>query len=122
MMLLANGAVLKVIMAIGLAAPALATPAEPPVIRSNPFAQPAGFERGVRTTPAGWALRATLVDGDHALANINGQVLAVGDRLGKATVQRIEIGQVELNVDGRTITLKLHDTDAQANNETKNND
>lgn len=52
-------------------------------------------------------LESTIVSGDRRLAIINGESLGVGARIHGARIKDISAYQVELEDDGRLVTLKL---------------
>ncbi len=82
------------------------------------------FERSRRprvTQPAGQApiietaeevvlqLRATLVSGSERLANINGTILAPGERILGYRLLRVEEGQVVLVKNGREVLISMYE-------------
>jgi len=76
--------------------PALARPAPPPA-PETPSAPP--------------RLRALVLGGAHSLANIDGNVLAVGERHAGYTVLRIDARGALLARDGRELLLTMQDKD-----------
>lgn len=58
-----------------------------------------------------WQLESTLVASDRRIASINGETVAVGDRVNDATVTDIQPHAVQLRVNGRTIELRLDAVD-----------
>lgn len=54
-----------------------------------------------------YTLTSTLVSKQRTVAVINNHVVAVGDRVGNATVESIESTRVRLRIGGRDITLFL---------------
>lgn len=86
---------------IGAAADTLRDPMRPYHARSE---APERLERERQR----WALSAVLVSDDRRVAIVNGRAVGEGDRIGRAKVRRIFRRGVELELDGRTVTLKLN--------------
>lgn len=113
---------LALISTVSLALGAYDALADAPPAQTNPFAQPPGFDTRAGAAPAGMTLRATLIDGQRALANINGELLAVGDVIGRATVTRIALDRVELTTDGKTLALTLRKPETEQTQETQSSE
>lgn len=84
------------------------------VLNANPFSRPdfvltLGEARGVNAAveSAGLELRATLLAGREALANISGEILAVGQFYQSYRVAYIAEGRVVLAREGERVTLEL---------------
>ena len=60
-----------------------------------------------------WRLSGVQIRADSKSAILNGQVVKVGDRIGAASVVRIEPWQVTLNEDYRSIVVKLLTTNVK---------
>jgi len=87
-----------------------------PALKSNPFSRPAFVVDLPRapapllvTQPAALELRTTLVGDGKALANINGEILAVGQSYENYRVLSIAEGRVVLSNDGERIALDLYE-------------
>lgn len=84
-----------------------------PELTHNPFARPdmAASSGSSNRDSGSWpeALRATLVDGVHSLANIDGTLVTVGESVDGATVTHIAEGMVTLTRGETTRTLRLDD-------------
>lgn len=94
----------------------LASLAEPPVLKHNPFVAPPGAHSSDGSTAAtGWTLRATLVDDHASLANINGELVAPGDRITNATVVAIQEGRVVLDTKTGEVVLTLPSSSSDDN-------
>ena len=117
--------VFATMLAVLLASAAFAGEEDSPPSR-NPFNRPA-FVVALRqpaaepfaAAPAAPELRATLVAEGRRLANINGKILAPGDRYDGYLILRIEEGRAVLRKDGQRITLDVYEqqTPSSATNE-----
>jgi hypothetical protein len=101
---------------------ALAYAEDVPELTHNPFDRPElkiEPSAAADTKAGGWpeALRATLIDGPYALANLDGRFVAVGEDLDGAVVVRIGEGSVTLERDGEQRTMTLHPQKAEQDNE-----
>ena len=84
-------------------------------LATNPFDRP-GFvvnlgevaSRGPLAPPSPLELRTTIVGTDSALANINGQILSVGDIYDGYRVASIREGRVVLTKDGERTELDIY--------------
>ncbi len=54
-------------------------------------------------------LKATLIAGPRALANVSGEILAPGDEIQGHRLVRVTEGRAVLIKEGRTVTLSVHD-------------
>jgi len=80
---------------------------------ADPFAslpdptRPSGWQDGGAPVNRGLVLQSTTVSTSRRSAVVNGQRVAVGDRVAGATVTDIQAFQVTLQRAGRDITLRL---------------
>ena len=86
-------------------------------LATNPFDRPAfvvnlrdAAAPGPMTPPVRLDLRTTMVGKDAAMANINGQILSVGDTFDGYRVASIREGRVILTKDGERIALDVYAT------------
>jgi hypothetical protein len=105
---------LAALLALGSAA-LLAQEAVAP-LRRNPFSRPdyvvaltaAPVAEGGATSPVALELRATLVANGIRLANIDGEILAVGESYAGYRLVRIEEGRVTVRKDGERLVLDAY--------------
>jgi hypothetical protein len=96
-----------------LAASAEAQPVEAGVPRKNPFDRPRGIVALAASRPAAAAvppdleLRATLTGADRAMANIDGEILSLGDNYLDYRVAAIAESRVVLTKNGERLVLEL---------------
>ena len=84
-------------------------------LATNPFDRP-GFvlnlseavASGLTLAPVRLELRTTMVGADSALANINGQIVSVGETLDGYRVAAIREGRVIVTKDGERIELDIY--------------
>ena len=96
-----------VLLCLGLAAMSITAVADPFANLPDPT-RPSGWQDGIGPTASqGMVLQGTTVSANRRIAVINGQRLAVGDRVQGATVTDIQPYQVILQRAGRDITLRL---------------
>jgi len=90
----------------------------PDGLTKNPFSRP-GYMVQLQEAPAAAVfftepvelqLLATLVSSGRSLANLNGEVLAVGESYEGYRLLRVDEGRVVLLKDGERTTLDLHET------------
>lgn len=94
--------------------PELADDAPPP-LSANPFSRP-GYTVALDSTPLPSVaarpvvleLRTTLVAGDSAMVNINGEILRIGEEYEGYRVQSISEGRVVLSYDGERLILNVY--------------
>ncbi len=88
----------------------------------NPFSRP-DFMVATRTTPSAQSflaapveleLRATLVSNGRTLANVNGQVLAVGQSYEGHRLIYVEEGRAVLLRDGERLTLSVYERQSES--------
>ena len=92
---------------LGLTAMTAAGAADPFANMPDPT-RPSGWQDGGGSTVnQGLVLQGTTVSASRRIAVINGQRLAVGDRVQGATVVEVQPFQVRLQRAGRDITLRL---------------
>lgn len=72
----------------------------PPALASTPEQEPDAAE-------AAFELRATLVAKEQPFANLNGQILTVGETINGYRLREIAEGQVVLERDGKSVTVSL---------------
>ena len=98
----------------GLAANVLATPpriVRDPFVSRLPASAPLAAAAPVPATPP--RLRAVVLNGAHSLANLDGNVVATGERVAGYTVLRIDARGVLLAHAGNQHLLTMQDKDAQ---------
>lgn len=98
----------------GLAANVLATPpriVRDPFVSRLPASAPLAAVAPVPATPP--RLRAVVLNGAHSLANLDGNVVATGERVAGYTVLRIDARGVLLGHAGSEHLLTMQDKDAQ---------
>ena len=98
----------------GLAANVLATPpriVRDPFVSRLPASAPLAAAAPVPATPP--RLRAVVLNGAHSLANLDGNVVATGERVAGYTVLRIDARGVLLGHAGSQHLLTMQDKDAQ---------
>ncbi|MEM6639650.1 MAG: hypothetical protein AAF610_07095 [Pseudomonadota bacterium] len=101
----------RALISLVLFAGSLSALAELPEALRNPFAPSTDVIDGPAPVQTSWSLRATLVDGQASLANIDGKLLSLGDSIDGAILTRIELDRVELTVDERTVVVRLNPVD-----------
>lgn len=92
-------------LCLGLAAMPIAGLADPFASLPDPT-RPSGWQDGAPANQ-GLVLQSTTVSASRRSAVVNGQRVAVGDRVAGATVTDIQTFQVTLQRAGRDITLRL---------------
>ena len=98
----------------GLAANVLATPpriVRDPFVSRLPASAPLAAAAPVPATPP--RLRAVVLNGAHSLANLDGNVVATGERVAGYTVVRIDARGVLLAYAGNQHLLTMQDKDTQ---------
>jgi hypothetical protein len=98
----------------GLAANVLATPpriVRDPFVSRLPVSAPLAAAAPVPATPP--RLRAVVLNGAQSLANLDGNVVATGERVAGYTVVRIDARGVLLTHAGSEHLLTMQDKDAQ---------
>lgn len=89
----------------------MADPTRPMFLRKKPVSVPKKRAVSHVSSPTAprevYTLTSTLVSKQRTVAVINNHVVAVGDRVGSATVVAIESSRVKLRMGGRDITLVL---------------
>jgi hypothetical protein len=102
---------------IAMALPRVLAQSNAASLRANPFDRPDFVMNLGRVTspeitafepPVELALRATMVSGDGALANINGELLSVGQRIEGYRVARITEGRVLLRNGSEELVLDVY--------------
>jgi hypothetical protein len=99
---------------VGLAANVLATPpriVRDPFVSRLPASAPLAAAAPVPDTPP--RLRAVVLNGAQSLANLDGNVVATGERVAGYTVLRIDARGVLLGHAGSEHLLTMQDKDAQ---------
>lgn len=96
-----------------------------PRLRANPFDRPSFIINldevavtDIVERPAELTLRATMVTSNSALANINGQLLSVGQRIEGYRVSRITEGRVVLYNGGDQLVLDVYQSQRASEEET----
>lgn len=104
-------------IALLLAMLAVATPPgawaadAPPLLRHDPFRRPAPLSPapapGATSAPAAWqpTLRGVLLAGSGALANVDGQMVGIGERIEGHRLVSVSEHQAVFEKDGRRIVL-----------------
>ena len=69
--------------------------------------RPDTYYAPVASAAPAYILSAIFRSGDRQIAVVNGRSLAVGDRLGRAKLVRIDADRITLELDGRSIVRKL---------------
>ena len=92
---------------LGLTAMTAAGAADPFANMPDPTRPSGWHDGGGSTVNQGLVLQGTTVYASRRIAVINGQRLAVGDRIQGATVVEVQPFQVRLQRAGRDITLRL---------------
>ena len=87
-------------------------------LTKNPFVKPKNIEVKAnkpsanslpQTQDVELSLRATLTSPNHSIANVNGEMLSVGDEIEGHKLINIEIGKATLLRGKETITLEVHE-------------
>ena len=95
------------IFGLGLTAMTAAGAADPFANIPDPTRPSGWHDGGGSTVNQGLVLQGTTISASRRIAVINGQRLAVGDRVQGATVVEVQPFQVRLQRAGRDITLRL---------------
>jgi hypothetical protein len=95
------------VFGLGLTAMTAAGAADPFANIPDPTRPSGWHDGGGSTVNQGLVLQATTISASRRIAVINGQRLAVGDRVQGATVVEVQPFQVRLQRAGRDITLRL---------------
>ena len=97
---------------------------EAPRPRANPFDRPdfimnlgEATETEIVVRPTQLLLRATMVTSNSALANINGELLSVGQRIEGYRVSRITEGRVVLYDGGDQLVLDVYQSQRESEQE-----
>ena len=89
---------------------AISDPTRPPMLKKKAakVVAPKPVHREIeKKAPEVYVLTSTLVSRERTIATINGHVVAVGDKVGSATVVAIESAQVNLRQGSQVLTLML---------------
>lgn len=92
--------------------PVLAQPSLPDPTRPARTFSPAALSK--TEAPRRWRLTSTLVGADRRVAVINGQVVAVGQRVAGALLEQVEPGRVRLRQGKNVIRLQVQAASVKA--------
>ena len=87
-------------------------------LKRNPFEKPKNIQlqstqndtkRIVKTSPIELELKGTLTIGDHSIANVNGNLMAIGEAIEGYTLVEVSVGSAVLLRDDEKLTLEVNE-------------